>query len=142
MAAHESDVARHIDRLLVAQRDHTAFGPLEQLAPIGQRQFAPVGRIAEPSPLGIAIAAREQSSNRADAMERGTASLVKRAAKPGDDRAGRTAGASDRDLAILQNLIAGVPEALGVEPPTRRQRSRIGLDIALLSLAGDRKRDM
>src|SRR3546814_2345300 len=96
MAAHESDVARHIDRLLVAQRDHTAFGPLEQLAPIGQRQFAPVGRIAEPSPLGIAIAAREQSSNRADAMERGTASLVKRAAKPGDDRAGRTAGARDR----------------------------------------------
>src|SRR3546814_5825864 len=64
MAAHESDVACHIDRLLVAQRDHTAFGPLEQLAPIGQRQFAPVGRIAEPSPLGIAIAAREQSSNR------------------------------------------------------------------------------
>src|SRR3546814_18020081 len=56
---------------------------------------------------------------------------------PGDDRAGRTAGARDRDLAILQNLIAGVPEALGVEQPTRRQRSRIGLDIARLSRAGE-----
>src|SRR3546814_20330644 len=93
-------------------------------------------RIAEPSPLGIAIAAREQSSNRADAMERGTASLVKRAAKPGDDRAGRPAGARDRDLAILQNLIAGVPEALGVEQPTRRQPRRLRLAHPHLSRAG------
>src|SRR3546814_14408629 len=88
-------------------------------------------------PYTTLFRSREQSSNRADAMERGTASLVKRAAKPGDDRAGRTAGARDRDLAILQNLIAGVPEALGVEQPTRRQRSRIGLDIARLSRAGE-----
>src|SRR3546814_8201972 len=88
------------------------------------------------------MSAREQSSNRADAMERGTASLVKRAAKPGDDRAGRTAGARDRDLAILQNLIAGVPEALGrSEEHTSELQSLMRISYAVFCLKKKTKKN-